>query len=99
VYQPWARSGVSYSDYKEDREGRDLRVRSSPLLDEYLVARYKAAVADARSFGLVRKEVDVDSWLDRRFLGRALADLQLEGYWPEFDASGNLKKPAASASR
>ncbi|WP_437678765.1 ABC transporter substrate-binding protein [Sorangium sp. So ce131] len=93
VYQLWSKSGVPYSNYKADLVGDSLKVRASPLFDEYLISRYKAAVADAKRFGLIRNTFDVDSWIDLRFLNAALKELNLEGYWPEFDANGKVKRP------
>ncbi|KYF51489.1 nitrate ABC transporter substrate-binding protein [Sorangium cellulosum] len=93
IYQLWAKSGVPFSSYKEDHAGESLKVRSSPLFDEYLIARYKSAVADAKKFGLIRRTFDVDAWIDQRFLREALKELNLEHYWPEFDASGKPKRP------
>lgn len=91
IYQLWAKSGVPFANYKEDHAGESLKVRSSPLFDEYLIGRYKSAVADAKRFGLIRSTFDVDSWIDQRFLREALKELNLEHYWPEFDVSGNPK--------
>lgn len=93
IYQLWAKSGVPFANYKEDYTGESLKVRASPLFDEFLIARYKSAVADAKRFGLIRNTFDVDSWIDQRFLREALKELNLEHYWPEFDASGKLKSP------
>ncbi|WP_437479232.1 ABC transporter substrate-binding protein [Sorangium sp. So ce1014] len=95
VYQLWSKSGVPFANYKEDHTGESLKVRSSPLFDEFLVARYKSAVADAKKFGLIRNTFDVDAWIDQRFLREALKELNLERYWPEFDAGGNLKRPGS----
>ncbi len=96
IFQLWTKSGVPFSNFKEDFEGRELRVLFSPLLDDYLVGRYKQAVADARKHNLIRSHVDVDGWIDRRFLDRALKELGLEGYWPEFDAEGRPKSRGKS---
>ncbi|WP_438018738.1 ABC transporter substrate-binding protein [Sorangium sp. So ce315] len=93
IYQLWSKSGVPYSNFKADQAGDSLKVRASPLFDEYLIARYKAAAADAKRFGLIRSTFDVDSWIDRSFLNAALKELNLVGYWPEFDANGKVKHP------
>jgi sulfonate transport system substrate-binding protein len=98
LFQLWAKSGVPFSNFKEDFKGDSLKVRNSPLFDEYLLGRYKAAVDDAKKFKLIRNDIDVDAWIDRSYLDHALKELKLETYWPEFDASGNPKGKLAEAA-
>jgi sulfonate transport system substrate-binding protein len=95
IYQLWAKSGVPYSNYKEDYDGESLKVRASPLFDEYLISRYRSSVADAKKYGLTRNSFDVDAWVDQSYLKAALKELNLEHYWPEFDASGKAKSPGS----
>jgi sulfonate transport system substrate-binding protein len=95
----FAKSGTPYGNYKEDFRGDSVKVRNSPLFDEYLTARYKAALEDARKYGLVRRGFDVDAWIDRRYLNKALSEQHLESYWPQFDASGSPKLNLADAGK
>ena len=92
VYDIWAKSGVPKEYFEREYKNQDLRVTTSPLVDDFVVAKYKAAAADALRFGLVRKPVNLDGWFDRGPLNRALAALHLEHFWTPTDASG---KPAA----
>jgi sulfonate transport system substrate-binding protein len=94
LFQYYARSGVPFSNYKEGAQGEDVKGMVSPLLDEYVIARYQAAQDDARKYGLVRNTFDVEAWSERRFLDRAIRDLKLEGFWPEWDQNGKPKPPA-----
>lgn len=55
----------------------------SPLVDPYLVARYKNSIADAKKYGLIRKEFDYDAWVDTSFLNAVLKEEKLEGFWPQ----------------
>lgn len=91
AFQLWSKSGTPFSIYKESMQGEDMKQNASPLLDEYIIARYKAAVADSKKFGLIRKTFDIEPWTDRRFLNRALKDLGLERFWVEWDANGKPK--------
>ena len=68
-----------------------MKVRLSPLLDPFLVARYKDAADEAYKLKLIRKKPEIDSWFDRRYLNTALKELQLEGYWPSYAADGKLQ--------
>jgi len=92
VYDIWAKSGVPKDYFEREYKNQDLKVTTSPLVDDYVLAKYKAAAADALRFGLVRKPVDLTGWFDRGPLNRALAALHLEHFWTLYDADG---KPAA----
>lgn len=91
VFQLWTKSGVQFSDYKEDFTGSSLKVRSSPLIDEYFSSQYKRSIADAKRFGLIRKEFSFDSWAEPRFVKEALRAQKLEGYWTPHGADGKPK--------
>jgi sulfonate transport system substrate-binding protein len=98
LFQLWTKSGVPFNNFKEDQDGdtaASLKVKSSPLFDEYVVGRYKAAVADSKKYGLLRTPFDVESWIDQSFLRAALKELNLEHYWAEYDAAGKLKTPGS----
>jgi sulfonate transport system substrate-binding protein len=96
VYQLWAKSGVQFSNYKEDLAAESLKVRSSPLLDPYLVSTYKWNISEAKRFGLIRNDITWESWVDIRFLNKALKDLGLDNYWKPVDVSGNWRAGATA---
>jgi sulfonate transport system substrate-binding protein len=91
VFQLWTKSGVQFSNYKEDFQGSSLKVRSSPLLDEYLTSQYKRAIRDAKRFGLIRNEFSFDAWAEPRFLNEALRTQKLESFWTPHGADGKPK--------
>ncbi|HEX6242920.1 MAG TPA: ABC transporter substrate-binding protein [Polyangiales bacterium] len=88
VYQLWTKSGVQFSNYKEDLAAESLKVRSSPLLDPYIVSTYKWNISEAKRFGLIRNDINWDQWVDRRFLDKALKELGLENYWQAVGPQG-----------
>jgi sulfonate transport system substrate-binding protein len=88
VYQLWAKSGVQFASYKSDLSDTSLKVNSSPLLDPYIVSTYKWNIREAKRFGLIRSDVDLDTWIEPKFLQRALQLQALEQYWKPVDASG-----------
>jgi len=90
-YKLWTQSGNAYVDYKNDWDGYDLKLRFSPLLDDYYVAVTKKAVAESLEFKLIRNNVTVDDWLEPKYLNAALKELGLENYWTPLDKDG---KPA-----
>lgn len=94
----WAKSGTPYSHYKESYEG-PLKLRTTPLMDDFFVARYKAAVEDCKKFGLIRADVNVEQWIDRSFFEAALQELNLLSYWQPYDAGGSPQHLLAESSR
>jgi sulfonate transport system substrate-binding protein len=88
LFKLWARSGVSYASWQAEYPPQSLKQRSSPLIDPFIVARYKAVAADALRLKLIRQSVDVDSWFEPRYLDNALRDQGLEHYWTRYDANG-----------
>jgi sulfonate transport system substrate-binding protein len=91
VYQLWAKSGVGFSNYKEDFQSSSLKIRSSPLIDEYVTSQYKRAIADSKRFGLIKNDIHFESWVEPKFLNQALKTQKLESYWRAYGADGNPK--------
>lgn len=98
LFELWSKNGVPAQYYAEDYSG-DLKSRLSPLLDDFIVERYRDGALRAERFGLIRTNVDVDGWIDRGPLDRALAALNLRDYWPAYDAAGNPLPARATSSR
>jgi sulfonate transport system substrate-binding protein len=90
VFQLWTKSGVQFSNYKEDYQGISLKLTSSPLLDPYIVSQFKTKVSLAKHYGLIKEAFDFESLIDRRFLNKALKDQGLESYWPQVSSSGQV---------
>jgi sulfonate transport system substrate-binding protein len=93
LMQMWARQATdTYLDYVESWKRDSLKVRNSPLLDEYYVASLQKAVDETKRFKLIRHDVDVNGWIEPKYLNNALKELKLEHYWDEYDKDGNVKK-------
>ncbi|WP_348756285.1 ABC transporter substrate-binding protein [uncultured Aquincola sp.] len=99
LFAQWGKAELPERFWREDFIGQPLRVRVSPLLDPFLVARYKDAAAEAHALKLTRSVPEIDSWFDRRYLDVALKELKLEGYWPEYAADGELAGSKLAAAR
>jgi len=99
VFAQWGKAELPEKYWREDFIGQPLRVRLSPLLDPFLVARYKDASDEAFKLKLTRNKPEIDSWFDRRFLNAALKAQGLETYWPEYAADGNLVGSSVAAAR
>ncbi|MEX3764560.1 ABC transporter substrate-binding protein [Paraburkholderia phenoliruptrix] len=88
LFKAWARSGVSESSWNAEFPPGTLKSRNSPLIDPFIVARYKAVAQDALKLKLIRQPVQVDGWFETRYLDNALRTLKLEREWTQYDAAG-----------
>jgi len=88
VFDAWAKSGIPAESFAQDFEGRTLAGRNTAVIDDFIVARYKEKAEKAKQYGLIKKDVDVDSWFAPKYLETALKELGLEDYWPRYDAEG-----------
>jgi sulfonate transport system substrate-binding protein len=82
AYRLWTKSGVPFSSFKEDNRGQSLRYALSPLVDPYLIDRYKNSIADAKRYGLIRNDFQFEPWVDTSFLEAVLKEEKLESFWP-----------------
>jgi sulfonate transport system substrate-binding protein len=93
-YQYWTRSGQnSYIDNKKEWDRvKDLRTRHTPLLDDYYKAQIQKAIAETKKYRLTRRDFDFDSWLEPKYLNKALSELKLETFWPTQGADGKFTR-------
>lgn len=88
LFKQWAKSGVSYASWQAEFADQPLKSRNSPLIDPFIVARYKAVADDALKLKLIRQPVEVDNWFETRYLDNALRTQSLDHYWTRYDAQG-----------
>ena len=91
VFDLWAKSGYPADAFAEDFNDERLANRLTPLIDTYVTARYRDLTARVREYGLIRKDVDVDSWFEPHYLEAALKAQQVEHFWPHYDAAGKKR--------
>jgi sulfonate transport system substrate-binding protein len=87
----------SLAEAREDLGDGPLLRHTSPLIDEFIVSQYRNTQEHALAAGLLRKPVDIDRWIDRRFLDEALREERLTSFWPALDATGKLGETPATA--
>jgi sulfonate transport system substrate-binding protein len=92
VFETWALSGVPAEIYRAEFDGQPVRYRNSPLIDSFIVNFYKEQVAASKQLGYIKRDVDVDRWIEPKYLRRALGELTLDHYWDEYDADGTVHK-------
>jgi sulfonate transport system substrate-binding protein len=88
LFQAWAKSGTPVASWKAEFEGQPLAVRNTPLIDDFIRARYQAVVDDALKLKLIRRSVTVNDWFEPKYLHVALKQQGLENFWTPFDAKG-----------
>jgi sulfonate transport system substrate-binding protein len=88
LFKAWSRSGVSETSWNAEFPPGTLKSRNSPLVDPFIVARYKSVAQDALKLKLIRQPVQVDGWFETRYLDTALRTLKLEHEWTQYDAAG-----------
>lgn len=81
IFQLWTKSGFTFSGFKEDWKGEDLKYRTSPLVDPYVASRYRLQIEEAQRFGLTRRGFSFEEWTELKFLKQALKELGLEQNW------------------
>lgn len=98
VLETWAESGLPLKYFEKDSESDNLAFRNSPLLDPFVIGRYKATVSDAVQYRLTRGTADIDAWIDAKPLQAALTSLGFQDFWVPFDFEGKpiAKKQAAA---
>jgi sulfonate transport system substrate-binding protein len=88
LFKLWAQSGVTVAEWQAEFANQPLKSRNSPLIDPFIVARYKSVAQDALKLKLIRQPVDVDTWFEPRYLDNALHAQHLDRYWTRYDAAG-----------
>ena len=60
----------------------------SPLFNEFVYEHYRHTVAIALDKKIISKPIDVNKWLEPRFVNTALRELNLTQYWQPLAANG-----------
>jgi sulfonate transport system substrate-binding protein len=93
LYEIWAKSGMPIGVFRADYEGQTLAYRVSPLLDELFIENYRYKARQVKALGLVRRDIDLNSWFEPKYLDSAIKQLGLEKLWTRYGADG---KPVGS---
>ena len=98
LFRIWSLSGIPVASWQAEFDRQSLADRNSPLIDDFIVARYQAVADDAAKLKLIRRPVSLDGWFEPRYLQAALKQQRLEKRWSPFDAAGRTRLDAASAT-
>ncbi|HTH96627.1 MAG TPA: ABC transporter substrate-binding protein [Stellaceae bacterium] len=84
----WAKSGLPEALLVKDFAGDDFKNRFTPLLDPFVLDRFRKGIAFARDQRLIRHDVDINQWVDGHYLDAALKASGHEGFWHPRGLSG-----------
>jgi sulfonate transport system substrate-binding protein len=97
MFDLWSKSGYPVSAFVREYQRTPLAARVSPLLDGFLLARYREAERVSLDLRLIRTGFDVDAWIEPVYVASAVARLHLQGAWPESGADGRFAGGATTA--
>ncbi len=81
VFEFWARGGIPLESLEKEYAGRTAKDFSSPLLDGFVHEKIREDVDLCRKIGIIRKDIDVEHWIDGSFQDEAIKNLNLASYW------------------
>jgi sulfonate transport system substrate-binding protein len=92
IFHQWAEAGnTSYIDFVKDWQGFKLKERANPLLDDYYYAAIRKSYDESKRFKLLRRDIDIDEYIEPKYLNAALKTEKLENVWTPLDAKGKPK--------
>lgn len=90
----WATGDRSLETLRQNYSDRPLADRLSPLFDPFFVGQYQDTQALVGELGLLRGQaVDIEQWIDSRYLDTALREQGLQQRWQPLDADGKRSTP------
>jgi len=87
----WELTGIPRQAIVDDYKGDVLAERLSPLPDDFYIGNLKRGIAFAQEQKLIRKPIDLATWLDTSFLNKAIAQAGAARDWKPRDANGKPK--------
>jgi sulfonate transport system substrate-binding protein len=91
AFKIWSRAGSPIEVIAKSNAGSSLGQKYNPRLDDFFTSRYKSGIAFDREQKLIRRDVDLDAWVDRTYVDNAVKSLKLETLWPDRSATGALQ--------
>jgi sulfonate transport system substrate-binding protein len=98
LFRIWARSGTPAASWAAEFADTPLALRNSPLIDDFVVARYEAVAKEAVAQKLIRRGVTVKDWFEPKYLQAALKKQGLENRWVANDSNGQPVRAVAQGA-
>lgn len=91
AFKIWSRAGSPIEVIAKSNAGSPLGQKYNPRLDDFFKSRYQSGIAFDREQKLIRRDVDLDAWVDRSYVDNAVKSLNLQTLWPDRSATGALQ--------
>lgn len=91
AFQIWSRAGTPVATIARSSEGSALKEKYNPRLDEFFRTRYASAIAFNKEQKLIRRNVDLNAWVDASYVNKAITDLNLENFWADRGTTGAVQ--------
>jgi sulfonate transport system substrate-binding protein len=72
IFAVWAKAGVPVESFTQDFDGQTLALHNTAAIDDFIKARYADKAAKAKQYGLIKKDIDLNSWFEPKYLDAAL---------------------------
>ena len=81
LFNLWSKSGYDAKSFAFDYEGEDLKLEQSPLINKSGFNTLDKNIELAKNLNLIKKNPNVDQWVDFSYLNNALKNLNYQNYW------------------
>lgn len=81
LFKTWAKSGLSFGNIAKANAGVDLKRHSDPVIDASSIALIKQKLKAGQDLKLIRGNIDVESWVEPKYVNNAVKSLNLQGFW------------------
>ena len=88
LFKLWSKSGLPYTNFVKANTGVDLKRHSAPIFDGYNISLVKQKLKAGQDLKLIRGNIDVDKWLEPKYVNNALKTQNLQNFWTPLNASG-----------
>lgn len=89
LFKLWSKSGLPYANFVKANTGVDLKRHSAPILDAYNIALIKQKLKAGQDLRLIRGNINVDQWVEPKYVNNALKVNNLQNFWKPLNTSGN----------
>ena len=81
LFKLWSKSGLSYNTFVRANEGVDLKQHSDPVIDAASITLLKQKLKAGQDLKLIRGNIDVDTWVEPKYVNNAVKSLNLQNVW------------------
>lgn len=81
LFKIWSKSGLSYNTFIRANDGVNLKSHSSPIFDAASISLIKQKLKAGQDLKLIRGNIEVDQWIEPKYVNNAVKSLNLQAYW------------------